>query len=35
MNTTEEHTSLIAFVATLIVTNAAIAFSVMQYGLAG
>jgi hypothetical protein len=35
MNTTTESTSLIAFVTTLIVVNAAVALTVMQYGLVG
>jgi hypothetical protein len=35
MNTTTEHTSLIAFVTTMIVANAGVALAVMQYGLVG
>ena len=35
MKTTAEHTSLIGLMATLFVTNVAIAFTVIQYGLAG
>jgi hypothetical protein len=35
MDTTTEHTSLISLVSTLIATNAAIGFTVLQYGLVG